>query len=153
MLLDERAEGEPKDEDARAAQGAERPLQPGHAVRRLLLVDLPAQLHHPQRRLAPACVVDGEVGIHGGAVAADADARLQDARLPVRVRRADHVEHVQADLLAVAGQFIGQGDVRVAVDHAGQLDHLGRFERAHVDDGRAEVAAVEARRALRRRRA
>ena len=85
------------------------------------LVDLGAPSEEAQVRLA----VEEEVRVDRDAVAADADARLVDVAVRLRVGGADDLGDVDPAARREAGQLVGVGDVHVAVGRLGELRHLG----------------------------
>jgi hypothetical protein len=68
--------------------------------------------------------VDDEPRIDRDAVPADAGAGLKDVDARVAVGEPDHFPHVEPHAVGDDRQFVGEGDVDVAV---GVLDQLGHF--------------------------
>ena len=99
--------------------------EPGHG-----LVDVASHRGQPQVRLA----VEEEVGVDRDAVATDADARLVDVAVRLRVGRADDLGDIQPSARGKASELVGVGDVHVAVRRLGQLDHLRGLGIGHGPD-------------------
>src|SRR5208283_5603490 len=91
-------------------------------------------------------LLEEEVRIDRRAVPADSDSGLQEVRFAVVVGGLEDGREVNPGGLAVPREFVGEGDIDVAVDHSGELDHFRGFKRADVDHRRAEVFPVERRR-------
>ena len=117
----------------------------GDHVVHLAVVDQPRGAD--QRRLLGRSV-DNEPRVHRDAVAAHAGAGLQDVHARMPVGQPDHFPHVQPHLVRHHRQFVGEGDVDVAIGVLDQLGHLGRTRvRGHA--GAAHEALVEGQRLAR----
>ena len=74
-----------------------------------------------------------------------ADARRQQRALAGGVGGFEQLDGIEARRLGIGSQLVGQRDVHVAIQHAGELDELGGLRRADIDDGRSEELLVEVR--------
>src|SRR3546814_6175791 len=81
-------------------------------------------------------------------MAADAGTRLEDVDARVTVGEADHLPDVDAQMLGHHRQFVGEGDVDVAVAVFDQLHHFGGARRGG-DAGAAHELAVKGHRSAR----
>src|SRR5690606_31933034 len=90
--------------------------------------------------------MDEEPGIDRDAMAANAGPRLEDVDAWVAVGEADHVPHIDAHPVGDHRQFVGEGDVDVAIAVLDQLDHFSGA-RGGCDAGAAYELAVEGHRA------
>jgi hypothetical protein len=86
--------------------------------------------------------MDEEPGVDRDAMAADAGAGLEDVDARVAVGEADHLPHIDAHMLGHHRQFVGKGDVDVAVAVLDQLHHFGGARRGG-DAGAADELAIE----------
>ena len=77
-----------------------------------------------QRRLFGRAMND-EPGIDRDAMSAHARAGLQDVDARMAIGEADHLPHIQTHRIGDDRQFIGKGDVDVAIGVFDQLGHFG----------------------------
>ena len=146
VFLDLRAESESEDQRALAAQRL--PLRSRRSRTFAGCWSLRARPSSASGARTPNfALLEEEVRIDRRAVSADSDSGLQEVRFAVVVGGLEDGREVNPGGFAVPREFVGEGDVHVAIDHPGELDHLGGLERADVDDRRAEVLSIERRRA------
>ena len=139
-LLDLAAVGGPQHDDAQALERAEHLGGPTHHVGGHRGVEGAGGAHH------------GGVGVGGqvqarvdrDAVPAHRDAGAVDVGVGLGVAGLDDALDVEAGLVGVDGELVGQADVDVAVGGLGELGHLGGLGGAHVPHavGAGQVVAL-----------
>ncbi len=94
--------------------------------------------------LGGGVAVEVEVWVDGDAVSADGDAGLVDVAERLAVAGLDDLGDVDVVLVGVAGEFVGEPDVDVAVRRLGQLGEFGGFAGAEIPYtvGSGQVVAV-----------
>jgi hypothetical protein len=141
QLLDAVAVGQAEDEDRDALETTQLLLDRPDRDADLAVVRSACQLDELELR-GPR---QEEMGIHGDAVTADAEARLVDVRVRLAIRRVDHLVDVDPDPFGVASELVGEGDVDIPIGRVGELAELGRLCALHRDDLGVEDGVVERR--------
>ncbi len=87
---------------------------------------------------------DKEPRVHADAVSANAGTRVENFYARMQTRNGNRFPHIHAEFIREAREFIGDGDVHVAVGVLHQLDHLRggrvRFDNLSPDEGCVQVA-------------
>ncbi len=91
------------------------------------------------------------IGINADAVPAD-QARADGHEVPLGARGLQHLDRVDADAIADHRQFVGQGDVEVALGVFHHLGRLGHADRAGAVGAGCDHAAIERIHEIGRRR-
>ncbi len=92
---------------------------------------------------AGAFALDEEVRVDGDAVAADAGAGDVEVAVGLAVGGFADLAEVDAVDVGDAGEFVGEGNVEVAVDAFGELAEFGCFGAGETEDGGPERFRIE----------
>src|SRR5262249_5752508 len=143
ILANLRPKCQAEDVHVATLQPAQRASQTIDLPPRLTVVDHASQGCKLLPNAVPLCAVDQEVRINWRAMTSDADPGLKQGGLTIGVGCAQKRPDVEAKCLSERGDFVGQRNVHIAVDHAGKLYKFGCFEASDINHRSTQPSSIK----------